>query len=180
MMQTIQKSSSYNSLNTKSILRTKSVDSIQLNSSESSLHSSSSCCSRQLSSSVRFRNVKIREYGITLGDNPSCSGGPPISLSWDYEKEAEKVLSLDSYEECRDGQRRSMYQMKVPSDIRLDTLKSLNISIKDMIMTQAEIEKIKKQRAKTMKREKRKQITKENIKHFTCRLKRIGSLGRMH
>jgi hypothetical protein len=27
---------------------------------------------------VVFRNVEIREYGRTIGDNPSCSAGPPV------------------------------------------------------------------------------------------------------
>ena len=34
--------------------------------------------------SVSFSHVQIREYAITLGDNPCCSNGPPVSLGWDY------------------------------------------------------------------------------------------------
>lgn len=30
------------------------------------------------SSSVEFKDVSIREYGVAIGDNPSCSGGVPI------------------------------------------------------------------------------------------------------
>ncbi len=30
------------------------------------------------SSSVRFREVRIREHAVTIGDNPSCSSGAPI------------------------------------------------------------------------------------------------------
>lgn len=36
----------------------------------------SSGCSRR--KAVRFDEVHIREYERTLGDNPSCSSGPPI------------------------------------------------------------------------------------------------------
>ena len=32
--------------------------------------------------SVRFDRIQIRKYERTLGDNPSCSSGPPISLGW--------------------------------------------------------------------------------------------------
>lgn len=27
---------------------------------------------------VSFRNVNVREYDLTIGDNPSCSAGPPL------------------------------------------------------------------------------------------------------
>ena len=28
---------------------------------------------------IKFKNIEIREYARTIGDNPSCSSGPPIS-----------------------------------------------------------------------------------------------------
>ncbi len=28
--------------------------------------------------SVRFSEVHIREYAVTIGDNPSCSSGAPV------------------------------------------------------------------------------------------------------
>lgn len=28
---------------------------------------------------IKFKDIIIREYGRTVGDNPSCSSGPPIS-----------------------------------------------------------------------------------------------------
>lgn len=31
------------------------------------------------SKSIKFQHIEIREYERTLGDNPSCSSGPPIS-----------------------------------------------------------------------------------------------------
>lgn len=33
---------------------------------------------------VSFGSVKVREYCITIGDSPYCSGGPPLSLDWEY------------------------------------------------------------------------------------------------
>mmetsp|Transcript_16 Transcript_16/g.34 ORF Transcript_16/g.34 Transcript_16/m.34 type:complete len:449 (-) Transcript_16:160-1506(-) len=33
---------------------------------------------------VTFDKICIREHKITMGDNPSCSYGTPISLDWDY------------------------------------------------------------------------------------------------
>ncbi len=31
-----------------------------------------------LVSSVGFKHIAVREYGVIIGDNPSCSGGAPI------------------------------------------------------------------------------------------------------
>ena len=63
---------------------------------------------RRRTSGVAFKDVVIREYGQTVGDNPCVSYGPPISLDWDYE-EFESV-GIDEYEGSR-GQRRNLRQM---------------------------------------------------------------------
>jgi hypothetical protein len=48
--------------------------------------------------SVTFDKIIIREYALTIGDNPSCSIGAPISLSWKYSAEHIE-LTLDEYEQ---------------------------------------------------------------------------------
>jgi len=55
-----------------------------------------------------------------LGDNPSCSGGPPIGLSWEYNPEIE-ALPVENYEEIR-GPRRTSKQMAMPRSIREEML----------------------------------------------------------
>lgn len=35
---------------------------------------------------VRFSYVIIRNYDITMGDNPAVTAGPPIQLDWEYEE----------------------------------------------------------------------------------------------
>lgn len=59
-------------------------------------------------SSVAFGTVCIRSYAQTLGDNPSVSYGPPISLDWEYEEH--DAIQLDYYEDSRPP-RRSVRQM---------------------------------------------------------------------
>ena len=55
--------------------------------------------------SVSFHSVDIREYDRTIGDNPSCRSGPPLSLDWSYSKKYEKPKSLDEYEKEREPER---------------------------------------------------------------------------
>lgn len=35
------------------------------------------CCNQN--NKIRFKDIQIREYARTVGDNPSCSSGPPIA-----------------------------------------------------------------------------------------------------
>jgi hypothetical protein len=43
---------------------------------------------------VSFSHMRVREYEVTLGDNPSVSSGAPLSLGWRYDP-VESVISLD-------------------------------------------------------------------------------------
>ena len=63
---------------------------------------------KKVDSKVNFQNITIREYGQTIGDNPSVSHGTPVSLDWDYEEN--EPLDLDMYEANR-GNRRTNRQM---------------------------------------------------------------------
>jgi hypothetical protein len=48
---------------------------------------------------VSFRNIEVYEHSYILGDNPSVSGGAPLSLSWKNQGIAE--FDLDQYESER-------------------------------------------------------------------------------
>ena len=60
-------------------------------------------------SNVRFEQVWIREYAQTLGDNPSVSYGPPITLDWLFQEM--EPISLEAYEAYRGPRRRTLRQM---------------------------------------------------------------------
>ena len=57
---------------------------------------------------VKFQNIQIRNYEMTLGDNPAVSYGPPVSLGWEYYEVG--TMPLEDYEESR-GARRKASQM---------------------------------------------------------------------
>lgn len=67
--------------------------------------SDSSGSGNKMHRSVSFHSVDIREYDRTIGDNPSCRSGPPLSLDWSYSKKYEKPKSLDEYEREREPKR---------------------------------------------------------------------------
>lgn len=68
---------------------------------------------------VRFANVEVREYAVTIGDHPCCPTGCPLSLDWDYI--AEPVTSLDTYEAQR-APRRNRQQLHTTAADRMRIL----------------------------------------------------------
>ena len=162
------------------ILRTKSLDeSIRsctssesmddtLGSSSSSTSSVPSIRSSSSSGSVRFRNVEVREYNIVIGDNPSCSTGPPVSLGWRYQYEHQDV-PLETYEQFRIGRRRASGQMKMPSSVRHEKLREWEVATSDIIKAQTECLEIQKQRLKTYYKVQRNQNIKNAVQRLLCR-----------
>ncbi|KAL3801667.1 hypothetical protein HJC23_013172 [Cyclotella cryptica] len=55
---------------------------------------------------VSFNAVAVREYDRTVGDNPACRSGPPLSLDWSYSKASTKTL--EEYELERSSERVSI------------------------------------------------------------------------
>jgi hypothetical protein len=77
------------------------------------------CDTTKVKKSVSFALIEIREYEQTIGDNPSVSYGPPISLDWNYEQL--EAVDVDAYEGNR-GKRRTLPQLMMNYYVRKNTL----------------------------------------------------------
>lgn len=119
--------------------------------SDESLDRSGSSRDDGISRNVSFNSVDIREYDRTIGDHPSCSSGPPITLDWSYSKNSAK--SLDEYELERLSER---FESK--SSLRLNKLRRKQMlsfhwghSEDDMKMARKDTKKTQFQRKVTSK-----------------------------
>jgi len=102
---------------------------------------------KRTSSTVSFQSVNVREYERTLGDNPSCSYGPPVTLDWEYSNE--QSLSLDDYEKYR-GMRRNKCTMRLPARTRETMLKiNMGFSDEEVKAVERSIKKVQKSRSMT-------------------------------
>jgi len=66
--------------------------------------------------SVQFSDVTINVHSIVLGDNPSVTSGPPISISW--EAHASSRFNLDAYETWRPSPPRLQSELHLPPSVR--------------------------------------------------------------
>ena len=100
--------------------------------------------------SVSFSNLQIREYDVTLGDHPSCSFGPPVSLGWDYQDA--HVVPLEKYEKARSNKfpRRKSPQLRLSYNVRKYLLlKTAGYTKAELREAMKEVERIKHERKMT-------------------------------
>jgi len=91
---------------------------------------SSSFNSNGKSSRVRFLNVTISEHPIIVGDNPGAHEGPPVTVAW--ESVSLVTIDIDQYEKDRNGERRSLGEMKIPPRKRRSMLLDLGFTRKEI------------------------------------------------
>lgn len=96
-----------------------------------------------------FSTLEIREYPITLGDNPGGAQGPPISLDWEHNKKQTKVIPLEMYEELRPP-RRTRHEMHMAHNLRRWRLiREKGYTLKDLEEASRAAEAVRKQRKKS-------------------------------
>lgn len=123
---------------------------------------------------IKFGTVGIREYGRTLGDNPSCSSGPPVSISWDYNVLGE--MEVEEYEETRPA-RRSQMEMVLPRKLRFDMLRhEWNVSQKHIAEAVRRNVRTKSQRRTTVNNLGKASKVEQLVESFSRKLKRTLTL----
>lgn len=95
---------------------------------------------------VQFTTVQIRDYGITIGDNPCPRDGPPLTIEWNHHHEDE--FTLPEYEATR-PERRHNQEMIIPSKVRFEILQKSGCTVKDIIRATKEVDMARRERMET-------------------------------
>jgi hypothetical protein len=100
--------------------------------------------------SVRFSTLEIRTYPITLGDNPSVSSGPPITLDWN--PTSTQSFTVAAYESHRPpSSRRQSCELLLPQSLRIELLTDdAHVNIRAIVEACQEVAKCKRQRRRTV------------------------------
>eukprot|EP00814_Leptocylindrus_danicus_P017681 CAMPEP_0116024918 /NCGR_PEP_ID=MMETSP0321-20121206/12669_1 /TAXON_ID=163516 /ORGANISM="Leptocylindrus danicus var. danicus, Strain B650" /LENGTH=169 /DNA_ID=CAMNT_0003496873 /DNA_START=350 /DNA_END=860 /DNA_ORIENTATION=+ len=99
---------------------------------------------------VSFGAVQFREHELVLGDNPSCSMGPPVSLGWGFKDR--RPMNLDLFEQARSGTRRNDKEFYMPTCVREEMLFERDYSRAELREVVTEIGRIQHQRTETVKK----------------------------
>mmetsp|Transcript_8325 Transcript_8325/g.12533 ORF Transcript_8325/g.12533 Transcript_8325/m.12533 type:complete len:181 (-) Transcript_8325:131-673(-) len=122
-----------------------SVDECSLSSSLS-LSSSSSSSSSRSHKSVKFDKVIVRKYEMTVGDNPSCSRGAPICLSWKYDPIHDEI-PVDEYETYYSSRRKAK---KISMEERHMMLVQGGVQLTELIEAIEECQRVMENRIETI------------------------------
>jgi hypothetical protein len=82
----------------------------------------------------------MHSHVIELGDNPSVTKGPPITLGWEMTDSCK--ISVDDYESRLEG-RRSKRELILPGAVREDWLRELGYSREELKEAVSVVKKIK-------------------------------------
>lgn len=114
---------------------------------DESLHGSTQLSVSQ-KSNVSFDKLYVREYGMVLGDNPSVSAGPPVSIGWEVQEEYNH--DIENYEEER-APRRETFQMVIPRHGREALLKTAGHSRAEFASVIRGVNRTKNQRKSSVR-----------------------------
>jgi hypothetical protein len=92
---------------------------------------------------VAWTTIEIHIHGVMLGDHPSVSSGPPITIEWDAFKSVK--LTIVEYEESKPSHR-SSGALLIPKAVREDWLRNQGYSRRELEMAIRSIHENKKGR----------------------------------
>ena len=100
------------------------------------------------SKKVTFGEVQIHSHQFILGDNPSVSSGPPVTMNWKSFESG--TFDLDEYEKQKPAPR-SKEAMILPRSFREELLREEGFSRGEMKIATEEATRIQQQRLKSSK-----------------------------
>lgn len=129
------------------------------------------------SKSVRFDTVEIRECPYVLGDNPSVSAGPPLSIGWDPQDEF--TVGFDEYEAGKPTRPRDIYEMRFDETLRLLILQSSGYmyTIREIAQAAIDVRIIQHHREETAQSSLRAQRLQQTKKALRSKLPRFSFIG---
>ena len=106
--------------------------------------------STKINRNVHFGRVHIRQFGISISENPCVSEGPPIELGWDFrQQQPSQALSVDQYEAIRLPRRRRRLQDFLLTDRERRRMLLARYTHQDIKECIRQVEQIKRQRVLT-------------------------------
>ena len=126
-----------------------------------------------LKRNVSFHTMEIREYGVVLGDNPSCSSGPPVQLAWNPHDSTK--LRIDDYEEHRPP-RRDRVEMLMSYNVRWWSLmRESGYTVSQLKRATDACQEARKARLKTVRKIRRQEKINDTINAPIRSLKKLTS-----
>jgi hypothetical protein len=93
---------------------------------------------------VAFDQIKINEFNVTIGDNPSARGGVPIQLGWVSQKQ--ETFDLEEYESNKPARK----NMLIPRAKRLGLVMSQGSTTREILSCTSEARKIQRHREESI------------------------------
>lgn len=112
---------------------------------EESVPPTTSLPERRLRQSVSFSSLDVRRYDQTVGDNPSCKGGVPISLDWTYQSEIR--VDLNAIERAKERRKWEVNLKRLTAAERKEKLrKEFGVDSKEIKAAMVEAQRVREQR----------------------------------
>jgi hypothetical protein len=91
--------------------------------------------------SVNFSTIEVRSHPMIMGDNPSVSSGPPVTIDWEHQDV--ELFDVSAYEESK-PKKRTKQEILIPAHLRESSLRDQGYARCEIAQVGKEINRIKK------------------------------------
>jgi hypothetical protein len=97
--------------------------------------------------SVKFSTIEVRSHPMIMGDNPSVSSGPPVTIDWEHQDVEQ--FDVSDYEKSKPI-KRSKREIIIPAHLRESSLRDQGYARSEIAQVGKEVNRIKKCRNASM------------------------------